>query len=155
MRAWIDHDATGASFLVRVGRGRVTSVSTGVDVIELGTDNRPGNELRGDGWPNDVAVVVEIEVARDLSSPRAVRMSVSGRVDSGSALAQVAQNALDCGASVEWVIEWHRKAHVPSHVAITDLDVATDAVGYLKALDQGAPVVTDHEFAEIANRLSP
>lgn len=134
MRTWIGYDAVGASFLVRMGRGVVTAITHARDNLDH--------------------LVIEIDVDKPIRNPRALCIRVKGRAEQEQRAAAVARDALASGESTEWVIEWHRNAEVPSTVPITDLDLASDAVGRLVSMDVVTAPVDDDAFDEVIGSLA-
>lgn len=134
VRTWIGYDALGTSFLVRMGRGVVTAITHARDNLDH--------------------LIVEIDVDKPIRSPRALRVRVKGRAEREQLAADIARDALASGEPTEWVIEWHRKAEVPSSVPITDLDLASDAVGRLVSMDVVSTPVDDRVFETMIGQLS-
>lgn len=114
MRAWIETDEAGTQFLVRQGTGSVTAVA------ELGAGS--------------AVVVVEIDV--DVpSAPRAIRYTIEVRVPDTHEALPDAREAERTGAPVAWTVEWHRHEGVPGELPITSLNLTTDALPRLAALE--------------------
>lgn len=121
MQAWLAHDERGRSYLVRAGSGVVTAV------VPVGEPTAEGTHT----WYR-----VELSVDRPPGRPRSIRLTTHGQVLAGDPLLeQAAMAELDAG-HVVWQIEWHRHDWIPGDLDITSLDLSTDTVPRLVALDR-------------------
>jgi hypothetical protein len=123
MQAWLETDEAGQQVLVRTGTGVVTAI------VPVGM---PG--------PDDAHALYRVEIYCDAphGRPGAIRYSAHPLVASGDPLLMVARRALDEVLAVEWTVAWRRHDWVPGDLPIASLNLATDAVAGLTALE---PVV--------------
>ena len=67
---------------------------------------------------------------------RAIRYTVQARVPASHPLLPLAMSAEDDAERVAWTVTWHRHEDIPADLPITSLDLATDTVSRLVALDR-------------------
>ncbi len=132
MKAWVELDDAGRQFLVRQGVGRVTAVAA-VD-------------------PEGSAYRVEIACEVPQGWSRSIRYTVQAQIASSHPLLPRAMDAEDTSQRVAWTVTWHRHEGVPAELPITSLDLTTDTVSRLVALEAVDDTVTVESLEMIGRR---
>jgi len=114
MQSWIETDDARGEALVRRGTGVVTALvpltgdARGLHRAEIRCDTPPGR-------------------------PRSVRITVHPQVLGTDTAFAAVGHAMREGLTVEWTVRWTRHDWVPTHLPMSSLDLATDAVAVLVA----------------------